>query len=160
MSRTSSYYDVSSMAPFEENRKKYTVQRTDSSASDVSAKLENGRFFYVFIRILKWISAAIIFLAVLFCIVTSKICLLVLGQQFKSVHETRANTSTAYSAGINKQALVIMLVLALMIPQAMSLIYASWTSLRRKSRPWPTTRGIILVSAIFSINSKFAVFIL
>lgn len=152
MSQVNDHLDVSNMAPFEGTRKRFTVQRKDSAESVVSAKLENGQFFNGFICILKWISAVLIFLAVLFCIVTSKLCLLVLGHQFKSAQETKTNTTAEYSAEANKQALVMMLVLALVIPQAASLLYAIWTSLRRKSRPWPTKQGFIIVSVI--INSK------
>lgn len=152
MSQVNGHLDVSNMAPFEGTRKRFTVQRKDSAESVVSAKLENGQFFNGFLCILKWISAVLIFLAVLFCIVTSKLCLLVLGHQFKSAQETKTNTTAEYSAEANKQALVMMLVLALVIPQAASLLYAIWTSLRRKSRPWPTKQGFIIVSVI--INSK------
>ena len=158
MSQGNGHLDVSRTAPSEGTRRRFTVQRKDSAESVVSAKLESGQVFNVFICILKWISAVLIFLAVLFCIVTSKICLLVLGHQFKSVQETRTNTTKDYSAETNKQALVMMLVLTQMIPLAASLLYAIWTSLRRKSRPWPTKQGFIIVSIL--INSKIEPFLI
>ena len=148
MSRKISHYDDCSTASLAENRKRYTVQRRDSSASNKSVKIENGQFINIFFCILKWLTAVFLFLAVLFCVVTSKICLLVLGGQLKKVEQSRVNSSKEHSAETITIALVLMLLLALIIPQVMSLIYASWTSLRRKSRPWPTKKGFILVSSV------------
>ena len=148
MSRKISHCDDFSTASFAENRKRYTVERRDSSASNKSVKTENGQCIKIFFCILKWLTAAFLFLAVLFCVVSSKICLLVLGRQFKKVEQSRVNSSKEHSAETTKIALVLMLLLALIIPQVVSLIYSSWTSLRRKSRPWPTKKGIVLVSSM------------
>ncbi len=154
MSRKISNCDDFSRTSFQQNGKRYTVQRQDSSVSSQSSKIGNDKVFDLFFCILKWFTAAFLFMAVLFCVVTSKICLLVLGQQFKNVNQTKVNAIQEYSEETSKQALVLMLVLALIIPQAMSLIYASWTSLRRKSRPWPTKKALILVSPtlFFSVS--------
>jgi len=128
------------------NRKPYTVQRTESTLSISSTdKDENEHCYNVFLCVVKWLAAVITFSVVLFCVVTSKICLLVLGQQFRSANQTVKNGTGKITAETSKQALFLMLLLALMIPQAASFIYASWTSLRRKSRPWPTKQGILLV---------------
>ena len=148
MSRKISDCKDFSKISFEQNGKRYTVQRRESSVSSESSKIGNDKVFDVFFCILKWLTAAFLFFAVLFCVVTSKICLLVLGQHFKKVNQTTANVTEEYSAESTKMALVLMLLLSLIVPQAMSLIYASWTSLRRKSRPWPTKKGFILVSAV------------
>jgi len=99
----------------------------------------------VFLCVVKWLAAVITFSLVLFCVVTSKICLLILGQQFRSANQTVKNGTGKITAETCKQALFLMLLLALMIPQAASSIYASWTSLRRNSRPWATKQGILLV---------------
>ena len=132
-----------------ENRKRYTVERKESSLSTVSNKdNENKHLYNVFLCVCKWLAAIILFSVVLFCVVASKICLLVLGQQFKSVNSTGNNDTDKTAAETSKQALFLMLLLALTIPQAVSLIYASWTSLRRKSRPWPTKQGFLLVRAL------------
>ena len=148
MSRKVSSYDDVSMSSFE-NRKRYTVERKESSLSIVSNKDdENEHFYNVFLCVCKWLVAIILFSVVLFCVVTSKICLLVLGQQFKSVHHTGNDGTDKTAAETSKQALFLMLLLVLTIPQAVSLIYASWTSLRRKSRPWPTKQGFLLVSQL------------
>ena len=148
MSRNISSYGNVSMSSFE-NRKRYTVERKESSLSIVSNKDdENEHFYNVFLCVCKWLAAIILFSVVLFCVVTSKICLLVLGQQFKSVSHTGNNDTDKTAAETNKQALFLMLVLALTIPQVVSFIYASWTSLRRKSRPWPTKQGFLLVRAL------------
>ena len=148
MSQTISNGDDSSKPSFEQNGKRYTVQRRNSSLSGENSKIGNGKFFDLLLCVLKWLTAAFLFLAVLLCLVTSKICLLVLGGQFKKVNQTIVNTRRGYSPDARKQALALMLLLSLIVPQVMSLVYASWTSLRRRSRPWPTKKGFLLVSLV------------
>ena len=99
------------------------------------------------------------FFVVLFCVVTSKICLLVLGQHFKSVNSTGNNDTDKTAAKTSKQALFLMLLLVLTIPQVVSLIYASWTSLSRKSRPWPTKQGFLLVRDLRFLKQVVGVFL-
>ena len=144
MSRKTSDYSNSSPFSFE-NIKRYTVERTESSLSTVSNKEEDNQFCNVLPCVLKWLAALFLFAVVLFCVVTSKICLLVLGHQFRSTNQTGTNFTDKTTTETSKQALFLMLLLALMIPQAVSFIHASWTSLRRKSRPWPSKQGFILV---------------
>lgn len=154
MSRKISNYENFAQSSSDHSRRRYTVERTESSISNVSSKIENGQFFDAFLSVLKWITAVFLFAVVLFCAVTSKISLLVLGQQFKSFNQTKTSVSKEVSAETSKQALILMLVLILMIPQAVSFVYATWTSLRRKSRPWPTKQGFILVSPIEFLQAK------
>ena len=149
-----SYYKMSSdyvdsVQSVDKNRRRYTVQRTDSSVSDVTeGKVRKGHCYAVFLCVVKWLAAIFLFAVVLFCVVTSKICLLVLAQQFRSIDQTGKSATEKAATETKKQALFIMLLLALMIPQASSVIYASWTSLRRKSRPWPTKQGFIVVRTV------------
>ena len=144
MSRKISNYD--NFAHLDKNSRRYTVQRTDSSISNLTNKAENSNCYPVFLCIVKWLAAVCLCSVVLFCVVGSKISLLVLGQHFRSTSNRNGNSTTdKLPEETRKQALFIMLLLSLMIPHAMSLIYASWTSLRRKSRPWPTKKGFILV---------------
>ncbi|KAL9969292.1 hypothetical protein ACROYT_G021491 [Oculina patagonica] len=158
MSRKISNYENFARSSSDHNRRRYTVERTESSISNVSSKIENGQFFDAFLSVLKWMTAVFLFAVVVFCTVTSKISLLVIGQQFKSFNQTKTSVSKEVSAETSKQALILMLVLVLMIPQAVAFVYATWTSLRRKSRPWPTKQGFILVSPIqFSADSDWRV---
>lgn len=122
---------------------KYSVKRRRKPRqSNKSRDFKNE----VVIRVAKWVTAFIIYGAVLSCVVTSKICLLVLGQQFKSIDETTTNSTTKYSSETNKQALFLMLVLVLMIPEAVCFIITCWTSLLEKDRPWPSKQASIFVS--------------
>lgn len=122
---------------------KYSVKsRRKPRQSNKSRDFKNE----VVIRVAKWVTAFIIYGAVLSCVVTSKICLLVLGQQFKSIDETTTNSTTKYSSETNKQALFLMLVLVLMIPEAVCFIITCWTSLLEKDRPWPSKQASIFVS--------------
>ena len=146
MSRKISNFEKFAQSSPDHNRRLYTVERTESSISNVSSKVENGQLFDTFFSILKWITAVFLSSVVVFCAAISKISLLVLGQQFKSLNQTKTSVSKEVSAEASKQALILMLILILMIPQAVSFVYATWTSLRRKSRPWPTKQGLILVS--------------
>ena len=146
MSRKISAYD--DFAHIDKNSRRYTVQRTDSSISNLSSKAEDSNCYAVFLCIIKWLAAVCLCSVVLFCVVGSKINLLVLGQHFRNINRNGNSTTDELPAETSKQALFIMLLLSLMIPQALSLIYASWTSLRRKSRPWPTKKGFILVRLI------------
>ena len=144
MSRKISNYENFAQVSADHSRKRYTVERTESSVSNASSRLENGgQLFDVFLCVLKWLTAVLVFSVVVFCVVASKICLLVLGQQFKDFNQTKTTAPKETS----KQASILMLVLVLMIPQLVSLVYASWTNLRRKTRPWPTKQGFVLVSS-------------
>ena len=146
MSRKISNYENFAQSSVDHIRRRYTVERSESSVSNVSSRIENGQFIDAFLSVLKWLTAVLVFSVVVFCVVTSKICLLVLGQQFQNFNQTSRSAVKEVSAETSKQALILMLVLALMIPQVMSFVYATWTNLRRKSRPWPTKQGFILVS--------------
>lgn len=148
MSRKISNYENFAHSSADHNRKRYTVERTESSVSHASSKIEHGgQFVEVFLSVLKWLTAALVLSVVVFCVAASKICLLVLGQQFKTFNQTRTSVLKETSVETRKQASILMLVLALMIPQVATLVYATWTNLRRKSRPWPTKQGFILVSS-------------
>ena len=161
MARKISNYENFAQSSPDHSRRRYTVERTESSITNVSSKVENGQFFDAFLSVLKWITAAFLSSTVVFCTVSSKICLLVLGQQFKSLNQTKTGVLQEVSAEASKQALILMLILILMIPQAVSFVYATWTSLRRKSRPWPTKQGLVLVSAfIRHLSAVCMVFLL
>ena len=131
------------------NQKRYTVERPESSVSNVSSRIEKGRFVDALLSVLKWLTAVLVFSVIVFCVVASKICLLVLGQQFKDFNQNMTSALREASVETSKQASLLMLVLVLMIPQLVSLVYATWTNLRRKTRPWPTKQGLILVSSIY-----------
>ena len=140
--------DVAQSAPVEKNQTQYTIDRTESSISILNSKVENSNCYAVFLCIAKWLVAVFLLLVVLCCVVASKVCLLVLGHQFKNLNQTEDNVRDKTVRETSKQALFLMLLLALMIPEASSFIHASWTSLRRKSRPWPSKPGLILVRLV------------
>lgn len=146
MSRKISNYENFAQLSADHNRRRYTVERTESSVSNVSSRIENGQFIDTFISVLKWLTAIFVFSVVMFCVVASKICLLVLGEQFKNFNQTKTS-ALKEDVETSKQASILILVLVLMIPQVVSFVYATWTNLRRKSRPWPTKQGFILVSS-------------
>jgi len=146
MSRKISNYENFAQLSADHNRKRYTLERTESSVSNASSRLENGgQLIDVFFTVLKWLTAVLVFSVVVFCVVASKICLLVLGQQFKALNQTKTSALGDASVETSKQASILMLVLVLMIPQLVSLVSATWTNLRKKTRPWPTKQGFILI---------------
>ena len=147
MSRKISNYENFAQLSADHNRKRYTVERTESSVSNTSDRIENGQLIDAFLSVLKWLTAVLMFSVVVFCVVASKISLLVLGQQFKDFNQTMTSAVREASAETSKEAFILMLVLVLMIPQVVSLVKATWTNLRRKSCPWPTKQGFILVSS-------------
>ena len=145
----SNHNDVAESAAVEKDRTQYTIDRTESSISIVSNEVENrNNCCAVFLCIAKWLVAVFLLSVVLCCVVASKVCLLVLGQQLKNLNQTGDNVKDKTVTETTKQSLFLMLLLALMIPQAVSFIHASWTSLRRKSRPWPSKPGFILVRLV------------
>ena len=152
---SSSHYDFNAER---KDKDTYTVDRRCSSISNESTNVEDGNCYVMSLRIIKWITAVILSTLVLFCVVASKICLLALGQHYKGIKGSGNDTTSTEHHNVpietQKQALFFMLLLALMIPQAMSLLYASWTSLRRKSRPWPKRRGFVAVRIIALLNKK------
>lgn len=142
---------MSNMTPDEHNGKKFKFTANKRSRPSVPKKSSDSKYG-VFRCAIKWLVAFMLYLSVLTCLVTSKICWLVLGKQLKGFNESTANSTLAaeYSSEINKQALFFMLVLALMIPEAACFIHASLTSLAKKHQPWPTKRASMLVSFYFS----------
>ena len=146
MSREISEYD--DVSQFGENKRQLTVQRNDSSISNGSTQAENSHYYAILLCGIKWFIAIFLCAVVLFCVVASKICLLVLGQHYRSVKRAGNSTAEKIEAQTCKQALFLMLLFTLMIPHFASFIYASWTSLRRKSRPWPTKQGFVVVRII------------
>ena len=151
--------NMSSKTPDEKKEEKFKFTAKKRPRRSVSKKSSESKYG-VFRCTIKWLVAVIVFSAVLACLVTSKICLLVLGQHLKRSSESTANSTLAveYSSEINKQALFLMLVLALMIPEAACLIHASWTSLGKKHRPWPSKKASILVSFYF-FSRRYKVYI-
>ena len=142
---------MSNMTPDEHNGKKFKFTANKRSRPSVPKKSSDSKYG-VFRCAIKWLVAFMLYLSVLTCLVTSKICWLVLGKQLKGFNESTANSTLAveYSSEINKQALFFMLVLALMIPEAACFIHASLTSLGKKHQPWPSKRASMLVSFYFS----------
>lgn len=146
MSRQISEHDGVSQSG--ENRRLFTVQRTDSSISNGITKAKNSHCYAVLLCVIKWVIAIFLCAVVLYCVVASKICLLVLGQHYRSVKRAGNSTAEKIETQTSKQALFLMLLFTLMIPHVASFIYASWTSFRRKSRPWPTKKGFVVVRII------------
>ena len=140
-------------ASCQKKQSSFTIERRESSFSVASSQAESGHYYLVFLLVVKWFAVVLLFFLML-CLVASKICLLVLGQHFKNLNLTERSSNDGNSTEIKKQALFLMLILALMIPEGVSFIYASWTSLRRRSRPWPTKKGFITVSLVTKSLAK------
>jgi len=144
---------VQQPASCQKKQASFTIERRESSFSVASSQAENGHYYLGFLLIVKWFVAVFLFFLMLCCLVASKICLLVLGQHFKNL-QTERSSNDGTSTETKKKALFLMLILALMIPEGASFIYASWTSLRRRSRPWPTKKGFITVSLVTKSLAK------
>lgn len=86
-----------------------------------------------FLPIMKCVAAALFCTFVLGCAVFSKISLISVAEQLKKGHE-------------DNERVVIMLILILMVPQAVSFVCSAWKSLRYKNNPWPTRGAVLLVS--------------
>lgn len=164
---TASQYRSHQSVYFQKSESEFTIDKSEPTL-DLSNKAEKRHCYSFLPWIVKWFVAVFLSLLVLCCVVASRICLLVLGKNFKDLDEVgktgnngtlnqtlnssdghfsptgkSGNENSSTEAG--KQALFLMLILALMIPEAVSLIYASWTSLRRKSHPWPSQKGFISI---------------
>lgn len=173
---TASQYRSHQSVYFQKNESEFTIDKSEPTL-DQSNKTEKRNCYSFLPWIVKWFVAVFLSLLVLCCVVASRICLLVLGKHFKDLEEvgktgnnetlnqtvnkhgsdgdlspTGKSGNENSSTEASKQALFLMLVLALMIPEAVSLIYASWTSLRRKSHPWPSRKGFITVSLLVCIH--------
>ena len=171
---TASQYRSHQSVYFQKSESEFTIDKSEPTL-DLSNKAEKRHCYSFLPWIVKWFVAVFLSLLVLCCVVASRICLLVLGRNFKDLDEVgktgnngtlnqtlnssdghfsptgkSGNENSSTEAG--KQALFLMLILALMIPEAVSLIYASWTSLRRKSHPWPSQKGFITVSLLVCIH--------
>ena len=171
---TASQYRSHQSVYFQKSESEFTIDKSEPTL-DLSNKAEKRHCYSFLPLIVKWFVAVFLSLLVLCCVVASRICLLVLGKNFKDLDEVgktgnngtlnqTVNSSDGHfsptgksgnensSTEAGKQALFLMLILALMIPEAVSLIYASWTSLRRKSHPWPSQKGFITVSLLVCIH--------
>ena len=161
---TASQYRSHQSVYFQKSESEFTIDKSEPTL-DPSNKAEKRHCYSFLPWIVKWFVAVFLSLLVLFCVVASRICLLVLGKNFKDLDKVGKTGNGTFNQTVNssdghfsptgngniftetgKQALFLMLILALMIPEAVSLIYASWTSLRRKSHPWPSQKGFITVS--------------
>ena len=78
MSRKISNYENFAQLSADHDQKRYTVERPESSVSNVSGRVQNGQFIDAVLSVLKWLTTALVFSVVVFCVVASKICLLVL----------------------------------------------------------------------------------
>ena len=117
----------------------YTVKQT---AKVHREKLEDPRPS-IWLSVVKWVVGIFLFVSVLTCLVASKISLLSIAYYHKdSIGDRRENRETIF----------IMIVLALMIPEAVSFLKACWTSLFRTSHKWPRTKAVLVVSYHFCIR--------
>ena len=148
-----------------DDEKRYTVKNKDYSLDEKIPIDDPCENFWLCAA--KWFLAILITLFLFFCVISSKICLLVLGERYRDLERrdkrSATNSTNGTSAanatrsqdfdtnpeGNSKESLVVMLVLVLLIPQGVSLLLAFWTSARRKSHPWPTGRAVGAVRFLF-----------
>lgn len=91
----------------------------------------------VWLSIVKCLFGAFLFVSVLICLVASKLSLL-------SIAHYHGNASS----GIERETLFIMIVVLLIIPEAYTLLKASWISLFSKTHKWPCRKAIFMVSSL------------
>ena len=115
----------------------YTVKQT---AKVDREKLEDPRPS-VWLSVVKWVVGIFLFVSVLTCLVASKISLLSIAYYHKD--------SSDNSSRKNRETIFIMVVVALMIPEAVTFLKACWTSLFRKSHKWPRTKAVLVVSYFY-----------
>ena len=108
----------------------YTVKQTAKVHREKQQDLRPS----IWLSVVKWVFGIFLFVCVLTCLVASKISLL-------SIASFRDEKSKA-----NQETIFIMIILALMIPEAVSFGKACWTSLFRKKHKWPRGRAILVVS--------------
>jgi len=111
----------------------YTVKQT---AKVHREKLQDPRPS-IWLSVVKWLVGIFLFVSVLTCLVASKISLL-------SVAYYRGSTDENCKS--NRETIFIMIVLALMIPEAVSFLRACWSSLLRKNHKWPRGKAVLVVS--------------
>lgn len=115
----------------------YTVKQTAKVHREI---LEDPRPS-LWLSVVKWVVGIFLFVSVLTCLVASKISLLSIAFYHKDLSE---NTSKK-----NRETIFIMIVLALMIPEAVMFLKACWTSLFRKSHKWPRAKAVLVVSYFY-----------
>lgn len=122
------------------DRMKYTVNEI---AKVHREKIEDPRPS-VWYSVVKWIFGVFLLIAVLTCLVASKISLLCIAH----VH-VKKSQDCKDGRNCNRETIFIMVVLTLMLPEAVSFLKACWISLFRKSHKWPRVKAILVVSHSF-----------
>ena len=94
-----------------------------------------------FLPYVKCAAAGFLSLLMLGCGVFSKLSVIAVAKC--DVNDSGAKRGRRY----------IMLVLILMVPQFIGFISSAWGSLCKKNSPWPTNKGIVVVSIVVFMNS-------
>lgn len=127
---------------------KLTVEGTPNTESEPIEEEEFCTNVYVITT--KWAAVILTCLVVLFCVTANKICLLVIGHEYSHLKDNATISEAQKADGkdrwkySSKESIVIMLVIIIMIPQAISLFYGVWG--KRKSQKWPKKSAILWVS--------------
>ncbi|XP_032242861.1 uncharacterized protein LOC5517022 [Nematostella vectensis] len=138
--RHGSAFSTSSASTVQQTR--YTVEQAPKTQARIDDQVDICRNIYSCSA--KWLVSIILALLLLFCVTANKICLLIIGHEYSTLSKnlTLANsTMPGYSKeGHKKEAIFLILVLIMMIPQGYSLLYGIWD--RRRSNPWPRPSAI------------------
>ena len=114
----------------------YTVKQT---AKVHREKLEDPRPS-IWLSVVKWLVGIFLFVSVLTCLVASKISLLSIAYYYDQTEKDDKDCNS------NRETIFIMIVLALMIPEAVSFLKACWSSLLLKNHKWPRGKAVLVVS--------------
>ncbi|XP_031575148.1 uncharacterized protein LOC116308782 isoform X2 [Actinia tenebrosa] len=134
---------------YNSNLSNYRLTVENRANQEREAKEEDEFCTNVYVITTKYIAVILTALLVLFCVTANKICLLVIGNEYSllkdnntlfKAHQADGKDRSKYSS---KESIVIMLVIILMIPQAISLFYGIWGE--KKSQKWPRKSAILWI---------------
>lgn len=142
----------------------FTVERTDEEEVQIEEKIP------VLNTILKWIFSIFLFSAMLFCLVASKIALVLLGIYYNNFLQTEklsANNDTSSTSPGNqktykysKESIFILLAMVMMIPQLFSFLVTAFKVVtKKKALPGPTTIAAVWVSQYSSCHNSLYKFL-
>lgn len=121
----------------------FTVERA------VEEEVQRDESIPVLNTILKWIFAVFLFSAMLFCLVTSKVSLLLIGVYYNNLNgnETRTINGNQKNYSYSKESIFILLTMIMIIPQLCSFLLNGFKAItKKKALPGPTTIAALWVS--------------
>ncbi|XP_032230762.2 uncharacterized protein LOC5506512 [Nematostella vectensis] len=130
---------------------KYTVKQP-SKITRLSERPKDPRPS-AWISGVKWVFAFFLSMSLLICIVSSKISLLSIAMYFNATRLPTGVTHPEYGEQSQPETVFVMLILALMIPFALTFLRSCWVSLFRSSHLWPSNSALFwcVVSSVIEV---------